>query len=1592
MEDRIEQYFLMTDYSLWEVILNGDSPAPTRVIKGAVQPVAPTTVEQRLARKNELKARGSSSESLDQIHDSLPTEWRTHTLIWRNKTDLEEQSLDNLFNSLKIYKAEVKSSSSAGTSSQNIVFVSSSNTGSTNKPISAAASVSAVSPKIHVFALPNVDTLSNVVIYSLFGSQYNSPQLDNDNLKQIDADDLEEIDLKWQMAMLTVRAMRFLQRTGRNLEANGPTSMGFDMSKDRGVIDSGYSRHVTGNMSYLFDFEAINGKYVAFDGNLKGGKISGKVKIRTRKLDFDDVFFVKELKFNLFSVLQMCDKKNSVLFTNTKCIVLSPEFKLLNENQVLLRVPRENNMYNVNLKNIVPSGDLTCLFAKAILYESNLWHRRLGHINFKTMNKLVKDAAFEVKEPEFEGRKSESEVNVSSSSTAQSKKHDDKTKREAKGKSHVESSTRYRNLSAEFEDFFDNNINEVNADGTSVPTVRQIYINSTNTFSAAGLEDITYSDDEDDVGTEADFNNLETSITEEGINYKEVFASVARIEAIRLFLAYASFMGFMVYQMDVKSAFLYETIKEEVYVCQPSGFKDPDHPDKGKDRSYIVYQKANLLVQIYVDDIIFGFTNKDLCKAFKKLMKDKFQMSSMGELTFFLGLQDPDGEDVDVHTYKLVIGSLMYLTSSRPDIMFAVCACARFQVTPKASHLHAVKRIFRYLKGKPHLGLWYAKDSPFNLEAYSDCDYQTVVATLSTEADYVAAVDEKVRIEVCAVDLKGINCLPNEEIFTELSRMGYKKPSTKPTFYKAFFSSQWKFLIHTIIQCISAKRTSWNEFSSSMALAVICLSTGKGFSGVETPLFEGMIVAQKVGEGVAEVNVEDVSTVGVADEGAASVADDDVPTAVEEPSIPSPTLPTPPPPSQDIPSTSQDVTDVAKDVKDAEIEESTDIQGRQAESQAQIYQIDLEHADKDEAYARELKAELKNIDWDEVIDQVKRKEDNVVMMIYLRNIAGFKMDYFEGMKYDDIRPIFRKHFNSNVAFLEKTKEQMEEEDSRALKRISESQEDKAAKKQKLDEEVAELKRHLQIVPNDDDDVFTEATHLARKVLVVNYEIYTKNNKPFYKIIRADGSPQLFLSFLSLLQNFDREDLEVLWELVKERGNHHHILKILVNLLASAMNLLARAQVGDLSLHTIKYSSPTLTQKVFANMRRVGKGFSGADTPLFEGMIVAQEVGEGAADVNVEDVPAAGVVAEEIKYVQLPRLPHELRRDLPVELAEGVLRVLCPSSTRTGLGISNDGHSLQRRYFELQAKFQAQDEEIVKLKDRVKVLVDKEDVAVTQYGDDAPIKGRTPRVTSLAADEGSMQQNISELMALCTSLQRQYSELMSKFQAQEEKIGRLKERVQVLEDRAAVATKQCGEDAPINGRSNNEGEAAAERISNDSEEIARVLTSMDAATVLARETNVPTGSGFIPTAGPPATVISTGSEVGPTASPIVRRRKGKEKSNKREREDMRMNEQIARDAEVARIHAKEEIQGMIDSLDKSNETVAKYLQEYQQFASELSLEKKIELISDLVKYQEHYTMVYKFQSQQKRPMSKKQKREYYMAVIKSNLGWRFKDFK
>ncbi|GJR30938.1 putative ribonuclease H-like domain-containing protein [Tanacetum coccineum] len=567
----------------------------------------------------------------------------------------------------------------------------------------------------------------------------------------------------------------------------------------------------------------------------------------------------------------------------------------------------------------------------------------------------------------------------------------------------------------------DANVNSTNNINTVSPTVNaddiennavdeNIVYRCIDDPNLPNLEEIVYSDDDEEVGAEADMNNLATTVLvspisttrvhkdhpleqiigdiqstpqtrrmtknvteheepkktlvelpygKRAIGTKWVYRNkkddrVARNEAIRIFLAYASFMNFIVYQMDVKSAFLYGTIEEEVYFCQPPGFEDPEF--------------SNKVYKVYVDDIIFGSTKKSLCTEFEQMMHKRFQMSSMGELTFFLGLQvkqkddgifisqdkyvadilkkfdfatvrtastpidtskallkDEEAADVDVHLYRLMIGSLMYLPASRPNIMFVVCACARFQVTPKVSHLHVVKRIFRYLKGQSKLGLWYLRDSPFDLEAFFDSDYagasldkksttgaeyvaaancrgQTVIkewedimeravtttSSLVAEQDilvYVARhsltavrhklmlpgityycwymnhafkssrqllrlrqlmgerqiqalVDKKnviitkksVRSDLILDDAEGTECLPNDVIFEQLTLMGYENLTQKLTFYKAYFSSQWKFLIHTILQCLSAKTTAWNEFSSTMASAIICLATNQKFN------------------------------------------------------------------------------------------------------------------------------------------------------------------------------------------------------------------------------------------------------------------------------------------------------------------------------------------------------------------------------------------------------------------------------------------------------------------------------------------------------------------------------------------------------------------------------------------------------------------------------------------------------------------------------------------------------------------------------------------------------------------------------------------
>ncbi|KAJ9535789.1 hypothetical protein OSB04_un001058 [Centaurea solstitialis] len=1174
------------------------------------------------------------------------------------------------------------------------------------------------------------------------------------------------------------------------LKLNRLTEDNQQIGKSIWHIDSGCSRHMTGNKFILQNFKHFEGGHVAFGDNPKGGKIKGKGKISKDKMSFEDVFYVEQLRYNLLSVSQVCDKKFGVFFTDSECLILAPGFKI-DENLVLLRSPRKDNVYCLDLERIPSNQSLNCLFSKASHDESNLWHRRMCHMNFKNMNKLVKNNLVRgLPRKEFfcndncvaclkgkQHKSSHKSKEVNSISSPLQLIHMDlfgptnvmsigkksyclvivddfsrftwvyflKTKDETSGliKSFVtrvenqsnlkvkvirsDNGTEFKNsdinsfcdekgiekqysaprtpqhngvaerrnrtlieaarsLLADsklpitfwaeavntacyvqnrtlvvksqgktpyeifkkkkpfigfFKPFgcpctilntksqlgkFDskseegflvgyatqckgyrvfNSVTRIieesenvkcnehtpNAQGTgpnwlfdidsftnSFKTSEQ-YCTGPSTQQVSEVQpqfvmlpiptidpaefctndnqeegDITpqagdqpvetlsqpQSSQEDESTPEQADTNLSDSLQEEapyqtrtqknhpttlvigdvespmltrhkskqavtssshlsliscflsqeepkkahdamkdpswieamqeellqfvlqhvwdlvdlpsghraigtkwifrnkkdergiviknkarlvaqgytqeeGIDYDEVFAPVARIEAIRLFLAYASFKNFKVYQMDVKSAFLYGKIEEEVYVCQPPGFEDPRYPDRVYKLNKALYglhqaprawydtlstyllendftrgvidktlfikreKQEILLVQIYVDDIIFGSTKSSMCKEFEDLMHKKFKISAMGELTFFLGLQVAQKEDgIFIHQSKYVKDILHKfgfsdvkpastpMETHKPLLWIQKDRKLMFQVQPKDSHLQAVKRIFRYLKGHSKFGLWYPHDSPFDLIAYTDSDYgganmdrksttggcqflgsrlvswqckkQTSVSTSTAEAEYIAAAsccsqvlwiqnqildygltflntpiyidnssaikehnrvayltkdnsnedfheiidfvtsshiataitinptiykghmqqfwtnatseelngvqtitskvggrrllitEAKIRAHLHLDDLNGITSFSISDLFENLQRMGYEGTIGNLKLDKSKFSPQWKFLVHTLIHSISKKSTSWNEFSSTIAYALICLANNQRFN------------------------------------------------------------------------------------------------------------------------------------------------------------------------------------------------------------------------------------------------------------------------------------------------------------------------------------------------------------------------------------------------------------------------------------------------------------------------------------------------------------------------------------------------------------------------------------------------------------------------------------------------------------------------------------------------------------------------------------------------------------------------------------------
>ncbi|GJW54214.1 ribonuclease H-like domain-containing protein [Tanacetum coccineum] len=548
-------------------------------------------------------------------------------------------------------------------------------------------------------------------------------------------------------------------------------------ARGRSKVDSGCSRHMTGNKCYLDEYEDYDGGFVSFgDGK---GIIFGKGKIKTGSLDFDDVYFCKELKYNLFSVSQICDKKNNVLFTDTECLVLSSNFKLLDKSQVLLRVPRTDNIYSVDLKSVVPTEGLTCLIAKATIDESNTWHRRLGHINFKTMNKLVKGNLVKV----AVGNKTNGIAGTKDNIVAGQAQKDKEPEQEyiliplcitdhliSQGPKDCEWDAGMKPTEVDKNEASDKSGKHDQEARSGSERLNQREIQTEHTNSSNGINNVSTP-----VSTAGP--SFDTAVPSTLVNTAGPSVSIANESEEQLFERFSPFKNAFtllpvpnISSMDntgiFGNAYDNEDVDAELKdrrggVCLSPPVLRSTFPDK-------VYKKS---------DGIFISQDKYVAEILKKFDFTLERQQASLETKQAL-IKDEEVEDVDVHLYRSMIGSLMYLTASRPDIMFAVCACA-------SDYARASLDRKSTTGGCQFLGK--------RLISWQ-CKKQTIVANSTTEAEYVAAANccgQCCPVQVPAAEGDSINTSIKKIIdFLKASSVHYAL-TVNPTIYTSCIEQFW---------------------------------------------------------------------------------------------------------------------------------------------------------------------------------------------------------------------------------------------------------------------------------------------------------------------------------------------------------------------------------------------------------------------------------------------------------------------------------------------------------------------------------------------------------------------------------------------------------------------------------------------------------------------------------------------------------------------------------------------------------------------------------------------------------------------------------
>nr|GEW52056.1 retrotransposon protein, putative, unclassified [Tanacetum cinerariifolium] len=1256
---KMENYLFHTDYPIWQVIQNGNGPVSVITdTNGMIKVLPPKTAEVVVAREKERKAKTT-------LLMALP---KDHLAIFHKMDDAKEI----------VFERDVKGTTASSSSNiQNVAFMSADNTSNTNDINDDDLEEMDLKWQDNLKALVTVD--KEAVYWSRQVEEdtqnfammaYSSSNSGFDNETSADESDSKPVEFTFSdfdSSVETTTSMPALVDNAPKIACepkvwtDAPIIEEYESDsdddlvsnddpykalKDKGIVDNGCSRHMTGNKAHLVDYQEFKGGSVAFGG--RSGKITSKGTIKAGRLlvtkpqnktpnelltgrqpiiSYIRPFGCYVTILNTIDQLGKFDGKFDSGFLvgyslNNKAFreeleKLKRQEKEAND-AVRKEVTHETQDVNTNRTNLLNAvsapvsavGPLRALNDDEPSYPDDLSMPHLQDIYASPSEGIFTDSSYDAEGVVTDFNNLDTTVNVSPTPTTRIHTIHPKTQILGDPLSAVQTRSKI-SQALEDESWVDSMQEEL-----LQFKIQKVWILVDLPFGkkAIGTKWV-YRNKKDEKGVLV--RNKARLVAqghrqEEGIDYDEVFALVARIEAIRIFLAFASYMGFIVYQMDVKNAFLYGTIDEEIYMTQPHGFVDLKFPNK-------VYKVMKALYGLH-----------KLLEL--ELMKNRFQMSSMGELTFFLGLQVKQKEDgifisQDKYVAEILkkFDFLSVKTASTPietqKPLVKDEEAADVNVTSKTSHLQAVKRIFRYLKVHLKLSLWYPKVSYFNLEAYSDSDYAG------------ANLDRNSTTRVLKPPL-GMNLVALSH--HQLSILPQTRSLTSPVDHQ--------------LGDMSYHQDIYDNLSLFKKVFANMKRVGTSFSGVITPLFENMLVpaAEEVGQGQDDVSIpaepstskphkkhkskkqqpiahvvpslksspENIiplplnAPIPDADKGSLNFQElvdlctrlsnkimdlesevidlksfftdkiekledkvhklEEENRILKEKSSKTAKLDTAAPVEDKEESFKQRrmIADMDEDVKDidkeepAKVEEVLEasalrkrrdviIQDPEETAASVIVHTKVQSKDKgkgilieepkplkhkaqieqDEAFTRQLEAELNaNINWNDVIEQVKKSERQ-------NNKA---------IRYQDLKrkPLTEAQERKNIMIylknmlLEKGEEEVtvqeKEVEKKGNKRQGESLEQEIAKKQRVDEEAEEVKTHIQIMANDDDDVYTEATPLSSKVPVVDYQIHHKNNKPYYKIIRADETHKLFLSFITLLKIFNRDDLETLWKIVKER--------------------------------------------------------------------------------------------------------------------------------------------------------------------------------------------------------------------------------------------------------------------------------------------------------------------------------------------------------------------------------------------------------------------------------------------------------------------------